>query len=74
MKKLTQVLLVLTILIIGLPAMASPLIASYTPTLTDLYLLYANPKAAAAVLGAILAAILLFYGVIWFYVTYIKKK
>jgi len=74
MKKLTQVLLVLTILIIGLPAMASPLIASYTPTLQDLYLLYANPKAAAAVLGAILAAILLFYGVIWFYVTYIKKK
>lgn len=50
------------------------MIASFTPTLTDLYLLYGNPAKAAVVLGAILAAILLFYGVIWFYITFIRGK
>lgn len=70
MKKLTQ-LLIATITFITFAANASPILGSFTPSLTDLYLLYANPKAAAAVLGAILAAILLFYGVIWFFITYI---
>lgn len=74
MKKLTQLLIALTITFITFAANAGPVLGSFTPSLTDLYLLYANPKAASAVLGAILAAILLFYGVIWFYVTYIKKK
>lgn len=47
------------------------MLASYTPSLTDLYLLFGNPAKAVTVLGAALAAILLFWGVVWFFVTYI---
>ena len=39
----------------------------------DLFLLYADPLKASMVLGAILAAILLFYGAIWVWLKYFKK-
>jgi len=48
-------------------------IASFTPSLMDLFLLYADPLKASMVLGAILAAILLFYGAIWVWLKYFKK-
>jgi len=70
MKKLTQ-LLVATITFITFAANASPVLGSFTPSLTDLYLLYADPARAAAALGWWLAGILLVYGVIWFFITYI---
>ena len=39
----------------------------------DLFLLYADPIKAAAVLGAVLAAILLFYGAIYIYLKYFRN-
>ncbi len=49
-------------------------LASFTPTLMDLYLLYSKGfQASALVLGAILATILLIYGAIWVWITYFKK-
>jgi len=49
------------------------LLASFTPSLMDLFLLYNDPLKASAVLGAILAAILLFYGAIYVYLKYFKN-
>ena len=37
----------------------------------DCFLLYSDPQRAVNVLGAILAAILLFWGAVWFFITYI---
>ena len=48
-------------------------LASFTPSLMDLFLLYADPIKANAVLGAILAAVLLFYGAIYVYLKYFAK-
>lgn len=49
-------------------------LASFTPSLQDLFLLYSKGlQASALVLGAILAAILLLYGAIWVWITYFKK-
>ena len=48
-----------------------PMFASYTPTLQDLYLLMGNPQKAVTVLGGALAAILLFWGAVYVFVTYI---
>mgnify|MGYP003405572046 FL=1 len=45
--------------------------ASYTPSLTDLYLLMGDPAKAVTVLGAALAAILLFWGAVYVFVKYI---
>lgn len=48
------------------------MLASFTPkTLMDCFLLYADPQRAVSVLGAILAAILLFWGALYFFLRYI---
>ena len=49
------------------------LLASFTPSLMDLFLLYTDPIKANAVLGAVLAAILLFYLAIYVYLKYFAK-
>ena len=48
------------------------MLASFTPkTLMDCFLLYADPQRAVNVLGAILAAILLFWGAVYFFFKYV---
>lgn len=48
------------------------MLASWSPTtLMDCFLLYADPQRAVNILGAILAAILLFWGAVWFFITYV---
>lgn len=48
------------------------MLASFTPkTLMDCFLLYADPQRAVSVLGAVLAAILLFWGAVYFFLRYI---
>lgn len=50
-----------------------PTIASYTPSLMDLFLLYGDPRKATLVLGIILAAALLLYGALAIWLKYFKK-
>ena len=48
------------------------IIASFSPkTLMDCFLLYADPVRAVSVLGAVLAAILLFWGALYFFMRYV---
>lgn len=56
------------------PGNQTPLVmfASWTPTtLMDCFLLYADPQRAVSVLGAILAAILAFWGAVYFFFKYV---
>jgi len=56
------------------PGIQTPpdMIASWSPTtLMDCFLLYADPQRAVNVLGAILAAILLFWGAVYFFFKYV---
>jgi len=46
-------------------------LASYIPSLMDLFLFYADPRKAAIALGFILAAVLLFWGAVWFFFNYV---
>lgn len=48
------------------------MLASWYPTtLMDCFLLYADPQRAVSVLGAILAAILAFWGAVYFFFKYV---
>lgn len=48
------------------------IIASFSPkTLMDCFLLYHDPQRAFAILGAIFAAILLFWGALYFFLRYV---
>lgn len=50
-------------------------LASFTPSsFMDYCLLYADPMKATAVLGIILAAILLFWGAVWFFFVYLPSR
>ena len=48
------------------------MLASFTPkTLMDCFLLYADPQRAVNVIGSIRAAIMLFWGAVYFFFKYV---